>query len=169
MTNPVGRPSGYDKKYCKYVVDEAKKGRAMIQICSGLGFCASQFRAWAKVHPEFGYAYELAMDTFQACLISRIWDGLENPRFNSRIAETLLKVVCGTERHKGLRVDRNDIAASAIELMARDNLTCAERDYYMSSLEHLSKIHENADVAKGVAEIQEHLCLKNKTRIKVVR
>ncbi len=166
MANPVGRPSSYDKKYCKYVIEEASKGRAMVQISFGLGFTKSTFCHWAEVHPEFKQAYELAKNGYESWLLSEMSQGLHNPRFNGKMAEGMLKSICHVEHQVGICITKKDIAGAAVRVMQR-SMTADERDRYTSSIERVSKIYENTDVAAGLAEIQEHLKLSNKTKIKV--
>lgn len=62
---PAGRPSKYDPKFCKLVVDLGAKGKSPEQISAKINVPRATMQLWAKQHPEFLAALERAKELEQ--------------------------------------------------------------------------------------------------------
>ena len=63
---PVGRPSKYDPAYCEKVVELAKLGKSIEQICFDLHTPVRTLYEWRDRYPEFSQALTDAKDYEQA-------------------------------------------------------------------------------------------------------
>ena len=63
---PVGRPSKYDPAYCEKVVELAKLGKSIEQICYDLNTPVRTLYEWRDRHPDFSQALEDAKGFEQA-------------------------------------------------------------------------------------------------------
>lgn len=105
---PVGRPSKYNKKYCKAIIDyfdiepcrtiiekfhykngdekekevEVPNELPLIQgFCRKVGISKSTLHLWVEKHPEFSDAYNIAKGLQEAMWIQNGLRGLYNPSF----------------------------------------------------------------------------------------
>lgn len=53
---PAGRPSKYDPKYCKMVVDDMAQGMSLTAFAGLIGVDRSTIDEWRNTHPEFSLA-----------------------------------------------------------------------------------------------------------------
>jgi transposase len=56
-----GRPSKYNKKHCKTVLDLMKKGESVVACCAELSISRETFYQWVKEYPEFSDTYKIGM------------------------------------------------------------------------------------------------------------
>lgn len=56
----------YDPKFCDFIIEEGKKGKYVSQWASALNVTRAAIYKWAKEHPDFGHAFELARTHNQA-------------------------------------------------------------------------------------------------------
>lgn len=88
MPKKTGRPSEYDKKYCNSLIAHMSKGFSFQSFAAIADVHLDTLYEWAKVHPEFSEAKNVA---FQKNLlfweqegIKGLW-GSEKERFNSTV------------------------------------------------------------------------------------
>lgn len=63
---PAGRPSDYDPAFCEQVIEFGKEGLLPVSMAVRLGVTKSTIHLWAKVHPEFSDAFNLAREHCEA-------------------------------------------------------------------------------------------------------
>jgi len=49
----IGRPTKYQKKYCKRLIELAKEGRTIEESCAEFGISHDCYYKWKRRHPEF--------------------------------------------------------------------------------------------------------------------
>ena len=59
MSNPIGRPSKYDPKYCDEIVEFMSQGYSIEAFAGLIGVTKSTLYLWIKEHPEFSDAKTL--------------------------------------------------------------------------------------------------------------
>ena len=57
---PAGRPTGYDVAYCEKVVEWGKLGKSITWMAAELLISKDTIYRWAKEHPEFSDALNVA-------------------------------------------------------------------------------------------------------------
>lgn len=68
-TKPIvspGKPSSYKKEYCEKIVEFMKEGKTVTQFAAAHYIPRSTIYYWAKHHPEFKEALEMAHEVSQA-------------------------------------------------------------------------------------------------------
>lgn len=58
MSNPVGRPTDYDPKYCDIALESFGQGNSIAHLAKTLGVARVTIYRWAEKHPEFSNALE---------------------------------------------------------------------------------------------------------------
>jgi len=58
---PGGRPSKYNRKFCKTVIEKMRKGDSVVSCCAEIGITKDTFYRWVKEQPEFSDAYRMGM------------------------------------------------------------------------------------------------------------
>lgn len=81
----------YDPSMCDKMVEMGKLGKSQKMMWSELGISKSTANAYAKKHPEFAEALDLALVHSQAFWEQQILMNLDNKQFNSRLAEIALR------------------------------------------------------------------------------
>ena len=59
---PAGRPSKYDPKLCKRVLELGREGKSYEQISAAIDVPRSTMDSWSRVHPEFSAALTRAKE-----------------------------------------------------------------------------------------------------------
>jgi len=61
--NPMGRPSKYEQRYCKDVVEfiRKNKGKTILHWCNSIEVHRDTALEWASKYSEFSVAYKLAI------------------------------------------------------------------------------------------------------------
>lgn len=76
----VGRPSGYQKKYCKKIIDCMSNGKTITQFAASIGVHRGTIYEWQNAYPEFYDAYKKAMVKSEAYWEERMQKGdCKNP------------------------------------------------------------------------------------------
>lgn len=60
--NPVGRPSLYKPEYCDKLIEHMAKGLSFESFAGSVGVCRNTLYDWAKAHPEFDKAKDMALE-----------------------------------------------------------------------------------------------------------
>ena len=66
-----GRPSTYDRSYCKKVIEWGKKGLAPVQWAVNLDVNKDTLLEWAKNNHDFSVAYKNGMDAREQWLLNQ--------------------------------------------------------------------------------------------------
>jgi hypothetical protein len=53
MAHPGGRPSKYNRKYCKTLMETMTKGNSIVNFCASIGISRECFYEWTRRHEEF--------------------------------------------------------------------------------------------------------------------
>lgn len=61
-TNPVGRPTKYDPKFCQIVIDVMKKGYSKEAVAGHLGICKDTLYRWDAKHKDFSDALKVGLE-----------------------------------------------------------------------------------------------------------
>lgn len=99
--NPIGRPSKYDPKYCKEIVDffdvkltKKENNRTIgnelpqfIDFAISIGVCTDTLVEWCKIHKDFSVAYSTAKKLQERLIVA---NSIQN-RYNPYFAQFLLK------------------------------------------------------------------------------
>ena len=169
--NTPYRGDGYKYKaeFCDDIITQAKEGTAPQHASVDWDIDPLTVYDWRKSKPEFAAAWRKAKAAYTKGIVQPMFANMHNPKFNSEVSKHLLKYACRVDAVPGIDMKNKDSLQAADSVLESDDLTADERDRCLSAIEKRSRVHENTDVAKGLAEIQAHLKLNNKTRIKVVR
>jgi hypothetical protein len=85
--NRIGRPSSYDRKYCRTVLDDAARGHTFGATAALIGVARSTLSDWASAHPEFADAIERAKSIrqrfYEGHLIDMVRRGGDSTRFSA--------------------------------------------------------------------------------------
>ena len=63
------RPTKYQKKFCKIILEKMQKGDSVVSCCAELGIAKDTFYNWVKEHTEFSDAYRIGM-----ALAEKYWE-----------------------------------------------------------------------------------------------
>lgn len=58
--HPGGRPTDYREEYCDRVIQLGVDGKLPAQMAAALDVTKQTLHEWARVHPEFSYAFDRA-------------------------------------------------------------------------------------------------------------
>lgn len=61
-----GRPTLYKPEYCETVIELGKQGDSLVQMASYFDVTRQSLMEWAKVHPEFSTALNIAKEHCQS-------------------------------------------------------------------------------------------------------
>ena len=83
-----GRPTKYDPKFCRVILDMAKQGKSVVQMSAHLEIARSTFYEWIKNEPEFSDTFDIAkeiMESFWEDVLDRELLGLGEKPLNSML------------------------------------------------------------------------------------
>jgi len=84
----VGRPTKYDPKFCKKLIEHMKKGFSYRSFAGVIGVCFDTLYEWEKVHKEFSYAKKIGrgkgLHAYESLILKAAKGEIEN--FNSTAA-----------------------------------------------------------------------------------
>lgn len=86
-----GRPTKYKPEYCDEVVELAKTGASMAEICSHFDICRQTIDNWAATYPKFLEALTRAKLHAQAWWEAIGRQGLVANKFNGKIWEVSMR------------------------------------------------------------------------------
>lgn len=69
--HPGGRPTDYRPEYCERVVEMGGEGLLPVSMAARIGVTKFTLHEWAKVHPEFSIAFDLARGKCEAWHMER--------------------------------------------------------------------------------------------------
>lgn len=82
ITNKVGRPSSYDPRYNKMVLDVMRQGKSIASVAALIGVGRQKLYDWAKIHPEFQDTLELGRELSQ-----QYWEELSRGMGNGQFSQ----------------------------------------------------------------------------------
>lgn len=113
---PAGRPTKYSEAYCNEVIDCMGRGFSLTAFAGEIGVSRECIYEWARVHPEFSDAVNVARAKRLLYLEGRLLDGETGPRVTSHIFA--LKNACPEEWRDKIQVggDQDNPIRHAIEV-----------------------------------------------------
>jgi hypothetical protein len=113
-SNPVGRPSKYEEKYCDLAIELGKLGKSTEQILANIGVGIATGYRWREEFPEFREALEIAKgyeqvwweDHAQSYLVEHkdgdrlnvgLWSRSMAARFPRKYSERIKQELTGAE------------------------------------------------------------------------
>lgn len=112
---PVGRPTIYDKSFCKLLVEHMSKGFSFESFAGVLRVNGESIKLWAKEHPEFSAAKQIGFE------LSRLWwektgiDGLHCTPQGPNLNANLWRVNMVSRFRKEWQVNTNVNVSGSIE------------------------------------------------------
>jgi hypothetical protein len=101
----AGRPSDYDPAFCEQVVEFGKEGLLPISMAARLGVTKSTIHLWAKVHPEFSDAFDLARAFCEAYHMERACETAHGSRSgNAPMTKFILSAAFGYRETSGVEL-----------------------------------------------------------------
>lgn len=93
---PAGRPSDYDPSYCDVVIELGAQGKVTAQIGAAIGVTKQTLHEWARVHPEFSDAFDLARQNAEAWHLEKATEtAIGDRQGNAGMAKFLLSAAFG--------------------------------------------------------------------------
>ncbi len=70
----IGRPSKYNEKLAKALLEEISKGKTLQVVCKSLGICITSVYDWIRVNTSFAESYQLARAEMAQSLVDEMVD-----------------------------------------------------------------------------------------------
>lgn len=136
LTLAGGRPTSYDPKYCKMLIEHMSTGRAYQSFAPKLNVALATLYEWEKVHPEFLEAKSIAFEKNYQWWENEghkgMWGDKEGPTFN-----TTLWIFQMKNRHRWR--DRHDV-----DLKSTDTQLDKKQELSKLSMQELKELVKNS-------------------------
>ena len=99
----AGRPSEYRPEYCERVIELGKEGKLPAQMAAAIDVTKVTLHEWARVHPEFSYAFDQARGHAEAWHLEKATETAIGSRGgNAPMAKFLLSAAFGYRETSGV-------------------------------------------------------------------